>query len=454
MRRRILNRMIRPARIATPVALAVLALALLLVVLPGWFGWRAEKTYRTLLDEFATTTGATTTVRRYERGWLHSEAESEIRLGTAVFVVRLHLDHGPLALDGFAPIMARVRGELHPAGPAGAAAVAPLRLEGTTGLRGATRLTLAWPAGRLPLADGVLEWLPWRGHIAIEPAAQRLQMQLETAAMHFAGAAGDSWRLETPQLHADLHEGVGGFPLGDIRASAARLVYPPHAVIDGSRVSAAARLNGDGVTLVFGARLRSWTHDAGTLGPGEFTLEARRLEPAALLPLLRALPALSRPAEAATAAATLTPLAVLLARKAPEAEIVTLRLQHASGELTGHGRLRFDGRRLGANVAAGRLLTALGGEAELTLPASLVRAWLAPEAEAGAAGNTLPQRLAEHPYAYLLVPTETGYRLTAVLKHGQLLINDKPWQCTGMFECRERAGARSDMGSLPTLAGP
>lgn len=446
--------MIRPARIATPVALGVLAVALLLVVLPGWLGWRAEKTYRALLDEFATTTGATTTVRRYDRGWLRSEAESEIRLGAARFVVRLHLDHGPLALEGFAPIMARARGELRPTESAGMAPIAPLTLEGATDLRGATRLTLAWPAGRLALADGTLEWLPWHGRIAIEPAAQRLQIQLEAAAMHFAAAAGDGWRLEAPQLHADLHEGVGGFPLGDISASAARLVYPPHTVIDGGRVSASARLNGDGVTLAFGARLRSWKYAAGSFGPGELALEARRLEPAALLPLLRALPALLRPAEAATAAATLTPLAALLARKAPEAEIVTLRLQHASGELTGRGRLRFDGHRLGANVAAGRLLTALGGEAELRLPASLVRAWLAPETEGHIADSDLSQRLAEHPYARLLAPAETGYRLTAVLKRGQLLVNDKPWQCTGLFECRERAGVRSDPGLPAALAEP
>jgi hypothetical protein len=446
--------MIRPTRIATPVALGVLAVALLLVALPGWLGWRAEKTYRALLDEFATTTGATTTVRHYDRGWLHSEAESEIHLGTMALVVRLHLDHGPLALDGFAPIMARVRGELHPIESVGAAAVAPLTLDGATDLRGATRLTIAWPAGRLLFADGTLEWLPWRGRIAIEPAARRLQMQLEAPGIHFAGEAGGSWRLEAPRLHADLHEGIGGFPLGDISASAARLVYPPYAVIDGGRVSAAARLNGDGVTLAFGARLQSWNHDAGSIGPGELALEARRLEPAALLPLLRALPALSRPAETATAAAMLAPLAALLARKAPEAEIVTLRLQHASGELTGRGRLRFDGRRLGANVAAGRLLTALGGEAELTLPASLVRAWLAPETEGHIADSDLSQHLVEHPFARLLAPVETGYRLTATLKHGQLLINDKPWQCTGMFECRERAGARSDHGSPAALAGP
>ena len=172
---------------------------------------------------------------------------------------------------------------------------------------------------------------------------------------------------------------------------------------------------------------------------------------------------MARPAEAAAAAAKLAPLAAMLARQAPEAEIVTLRLRHASGELTGHGRLLFDGRRLGANAPPGRLLTALAGELELTLPADLVRAWLVPAirrdlatqrvdgkltateaARLAPEAKALPLYLAEHPYARWLVPADGHYRLAASLKQGRLLINNEPWQCTGMYECRERAGARSD----------
>lgn len=463
--------MTRTTRLAVLIALGALALVLLLLTaLPWWLGWQAEKTYRALLDELAATTGAVTAVRRYDRGWLRSEAESEIRLNgpAPVLVVRLRLDHGPLALEGLAPIMAHVRGELRPTAPAGAAPLASLTVQGTTDLRGTTRLAFAWPAGRLAVAGGALEWQPLRGRLSVERDAQRLEMQLDAPAIHFAGEDGSGWRLEAPQLRAELREAAGGFPLGNITAGAARLVYVPDDVIDGGKLSASARLNGEGLMLAVGAQLQSWKHGEETIGPGELMLEARRIEPSALLPLLRALPALSRPAEAA-AAAKLAPLAAMLARKAPEAEIVTLRLRHASGELNGHGRLLFDGRRLGANAPPGRLLTALAGELDLTLPANLVRAWLAPairrdlatqrvdgkltatevarlapEAEAHIVAEALPLYLAEHPYARLLVPADGHYRLAVSLKQGRLLINNEPWQCTGMYECRERAGARSD----------
>ena len=130
--------------------------------------------------------------------------------------------------------------------------------------------------------------------------------------------------------------------------------------------------------LAVDAQLRSWKHGAETFGPGELALEVRRLDPSALMPLLRSLPALSRPAETSAATAKLTPLAIMLARKAPEAEFTVLRLRKDADELTGRGRLLFDGRRLGANVPAGRLLTALSGEFELSVPVALARAWFLP----------------------------------------------------------------------------
>ncbi len=464
-------RITRPALLSAFGALTLLSLA----ALPWWLGWQAEKTYRVLLDELTAATGATTAVRRYDRGWFHSEVESEIRFGDTApaFVIQLRLDHGPLALEGLVPVMAYVRGELHPA--AGAARIAPLTVEGTTDLRGTAHLVFAWPAGQLPLAGGTFAWQPLRGSLSIERDAQRLAWQFETPALHFTGETGADWRIEALQLRAALREGVAGFPLGNIAGSAARLVHTPDEVVEDGKLSVSARFGGEGLMLAVGAQLRSWKHGAETFGPGELTLEVRRLDPSALMPLLRSLPALSRPAEA-SAAVKLTALAVTLARKAPEAEFTALRLKKNADELTGRGRLLFDGRRLGANVPAGRLLTALSGEFELSVPVALAHAWFVPTTpgmaeveqrmerlpmaqqdaetertdDVPAPDETLSSHLHGHPYGRLLVPTETGYRLTASLKQGRLLINNEPWQCTGMYECRERAGARSDHGTLPT----
>ena len=443
-------RITRPTLLSALGALMLLSLA----ALPWWLGWQAEKTYRALLDELATTTGATTVVQRYDRGWFHSEVESEIRFGDTApaFVVQLRLDHGPLALEGLIPVMAYVRGELRPTSPAGAAPIAPLTVEGTTDLRGTTHLVFAWPAGQLPVAGGALAWQPLRGSLSIERDAQRLAWQLETPALHFTGEAGADWRIEALQLRVALREGIAGFPLGNIAGSAARLVQSPDDVIEDGKISVSAHFGGEGLMLAVGAQLQSWKHGEETFGPGELALEVRRLDPSALMPLLRSLPALSRPAEASTAvpdavlpppsmessaAAKLTALAIMLARKAPEAEFTALRLRKDADELTGRGRLLFDGRRLGTNVPAGRLLTALSGEFELSVPVALAHAWFLPtvqqnsEAErlddAPAPDEMLSSHLHGHPYGWLLVPTETGYRLTASLKQGRLLINNEPW---------------------------
>ena len=482
-------RITRPTLLSAFGALTLLSLA----ALPWWLGWQAEKTCRALLDELTATTGATTAVRHYDRGWFHSEVESEIRLNdtTPAFVIQLRLDHGPLALEGLIPVMAYVRGELHPTELAGTAPVAPLIFEGATDLRGTTRLTFAWPAGQLSVAGGALAWQPLRGNLSIERDAQRLAWQLETPALHFTGEAGAGWRIEALQLRAALREGIAGFPLGNIAGSAARLVQSPDDsrdgggratpgavaddVIEDGKISVSAHFGGEGLMLAVGAQLQSWKHGAETFGPGELALEVRRLDPSALMPLLRSLPALSRPAEASAATAKLTPLAIMLARKAPGAEFTALRLRKDADELTGRGRLLFDGRRLGANVPAGRLLTALSGEFELSVPVALARAWFMPTTpgteEVGQRREQLPtarqdpetertddapspdemlsSHLHEHPYGWLLVPTETGYRLTASLKQGRLLINNEPWRCTGIYECRERAGPERPGALLP-----
>ena len=80
-------RITRPTLLSAFGALTLLSLA----ALPWWLGWQAEKTYRALLDELTATTGATTAVRHYDRGWFHSEVESEIRLNdtTPAFVIQL-----------------------------------------------------------------------------------------------------------------------------------------------------------------------------------------------------------------------------------------------------------------------------------------------------------------------------------------------------------------------------
>jgi len=403
----------RPIRLIAAIALGAVVL---LAALPAWLGWRAERTYRALLDELAAAVDAPPPAHRYRRGWLHSDVVSELRGANSVaFTVTLRLDHGPLAHEGPAPVMARVHGEVQPA----PAAIPPLALDGTTDLAGVTRLTLSWPGAQLALPDGELAWETLRARLRYERRTRRLQAQVEAPRLQRRGARG--WQAERAWAQLDLHAGPGGAPLGSAEAGAARLALGDDEVIDDGRVMLVARPEGDSVTLTADARLRAWRRHGVAAGPGTASLAARRLEPAAWWPLLRLAPTLARGVDGATAL-KLAPLAMQIARRAPVVELSALRLDGNPAALDGHGRLAFNARQLGESVSPGRLLARLAGELELNLPSVLAHGWLWPRA-AEAGTHTAPP-----PYDRLFAPQpDDGYRLHAALKQGRLLVNGVPW---------------------------
>lgn len=406
----------RHGRLAGAIALGALAL---LAALPAWLGWRAELTYRALLDGLAATAAVSAPVHRYRRSWLHSEVESEVRAvdGTTL-TVRLRLDHGPLADEGLAPVMAYVRGEVRLAAPT-AAAIPPLTLEGATDLGGATRLTLTWPAARLESKTGVLAWDTLHASLRHERDTRRLLAQLETPWLQVSGER--AWRADSLRLQLDLRAGKDSVPLGNIDASTARLALPDDETIDDARLTLVSRPDSDSVTLTADARLNTWRRHGLAAGPGRLTLAAQRLEPAALLSLLRLAPTLAHGMDG-TAVLKLAPLVMQLARRAPAVELTTLRLGDGPTALTGRGRLAFDARGLGEEGSPGRMLTRLSGEFELALPTALANGWLWPRAgEAGARVAPPP------PYDRLFTPEQDDYRLRAALKQDRLLVNGEPW---------------------------
>ncbi len=407
----------RPARLIAALTLGAVAL---LAALPAWLGWRAERTYRALVDGLAAAVDAPPPVHRYRRAWLHSEAESELRAENgATLTVRLYLDHGPLAHEGLAPVMAYGRGEVQLAVPA-SAAIPPLTIEGTTDLGGTTRLRLSWPAARIRLKDSELAWETLHASVQHERRARRLQTQIDIPRLHTAGERG--WRAEGVRLQLDLRPGTDDAPLGRADASAARLVLPDDETIEDGRLALGTRADGDQVTFTADAHVRIWRRHGVAAGPGTFALAVRRLEPAALWPLLRLTPALARGMDDAVAL-KLAPLAMQFARRAPDAELTALRLGDGPVALDGRGRLAFNADRLGDNVSPGRLLARLAGEFELALPTALAHGWLwAPPEDTGVRRTGPPP-----PYDRLFAPEQDGYRLRAALKQGRLLVNGEPW---------------------------
>jgi len=404
----------RSARLIAALALGAIVL---LAALPAWLGWRAERTYRTLLDGLATTAGVPAPAHRYQRGWLGSEIETELRIADTTLWVRLHVDHGPLAGEGLAPVMAYVRGEVRMAAPA-LATVPALTLEGATGLDGVTHLTLTSPAARLPTNSGEFTWGVLRANLRHERDTRRLQAQFELPSLRHDGE--HAWHVDHLRLQLNLHPGKDGVPLGEAELSAASLVLADDEHVDEPRLTLTTRAEADGIALTAEAQLRAWQRHGTDAGPGRLAFTAQRLEPAAMWPLLRRAPMLARGVDG-DAAPKLAPLAMQIVRRAPVIELTTLRLGDGPAALNGRGRLAFDARGLGDEVPPGRLLTRLAGEFELDLPVALAAGWWWPRvAETDA-------RLVPPPYDRLFASAPEGYRLRATLRRGRLLVNGEPW---------------------------
>lgn len=404
----------RSMRVIAAFTLGAIAL---LVALPAWLGWRAERTYRTLLDGLASTTGMPTPFHRYQRGWLGSEIESELRIADDTLIVRLHVDHGPLAGEGLAPVMAHVRGEVRMAAPA-LATVPALTLEGATGLDGVTHLTLISPAARLSTNSGDFMWGVLRANLRHERDSRRLQAQFELPSLRHDGE--HAWRVDNLRLQLDLHPGKDGVPLGLAELNTARLVLGDDEIIDDARLTLTTRAEADGIALTAEARLRAWRRHGTDAGPGRLAFTAQRLEPTALWPLLRLAPVLTRGVDR-MAALKLAPLAMQIVRRAPVLELTTLRLGDGPAALNGRGQLAFDARNLGNEIPPGRLLARFAGELEFDVPATLAGGWLWPRV-AETDTNEAPS-----PYDRLFTLAPEGYRLRATLKRGRLLVNGEPW---------------------------
>ncbi|MBI3576180.1 MAG: DUF945 family protein [Gammaproteobacteria bacterium] len=426
----------RTVRLVIAIVVGVLLLALLtLAALPYWFGHRAEKAYRALLDELTLAIGQPVTLKRYERGWRYSEAEADIVLPdlSLTLTARHTLQHGPWTDDGWAPLLARVAGDIRFTSTANHPVPVPLTLRGGIGLRGTAQLSFDWPAAQLAWTGGSLQWQPMRGTLHTDRDGNRVQGQLDTPALQVG-----EWRAERWQARFDIRPNETAFPFGQLNLDIGRLAFTPAWEVDALQLSVSSRPTGETVTLKIGGQLEKLRMAGESYGPGEFALEARTLEPVALMQFVRALPALFR---ADATVAKLTPPLAALARKTPEVELTALHLKATPDALIGRGRIVLDGRRLGPTPHPARLLSVLSGELTLSVSTPLLTSWLLADIQRNTAtedendadqkrhltAEALPRYLAAHPYARLLVPADEYYRFAASLKQGRLLINNEPW---------------------------
>lgn len=461
-----MNRTVRLA-IVTALGVALLS-SLALAALPYWLGYQAEKTYRALLNDLTLTTGLPVTLKRYERGWRHSDAETDIALPalSLTLTARHALQHSPWTEHGWAPLLARVSGDIRFASTTGHPPPVALTLQGDVDLRGAVQLTFDWPATQLAWAGGNLQWQPLRATLHTDRDGNRIQGQLGGPILQFGDQHAEHW-----QIQFDVRPNETAFPLGQLNLKIGRLTAAPFWEAAALQLSISSHSTGETVALKINGQLEKLRMAEDFYGPGEFTLEGRALEPLALTQFVRALPTLFHDADMTK----LVPPLTALARKMPEVKLTALHLKAATESatapagrtsdasrasksargpadvpdsrmprrpgmagsglypigdaLTGRGSLVLDGRRLGATPHPARLLRAFNGELTVSVSAPLLTSWLLADTETDDSDRkeTLPDSIAANPYARLFTPTKTGYGLSMTLKRGQLLINNKPW---------------------------
>ena len=452
----------------------VLLLTAALVGLPYWLGTEAEKTYQTLLERASRSSGLALKGKTYERGWFRSTAETLIRYpGLPLEFTATHkIDHGPFPLTrwlqgefSLTPIQARIESEIRIAatGQGGLAALPPLTTDLTINLHGDGRMRLALPPSRTQGADGAnFDWRGLTGDIGFDREWKKFRLELQAPGFSVTKASDSPTEVSIAKitLSSNLHEGVAGYLFGDNAFAIGQMNFQSpaaHVTVQGMEIAASTRAAGESVNMVLDYKIQAINNADEHYGPGQLTIELRKLDVATLMKFRNEMEAMQRKGLPPAQASLMTlgksmELIGALSKKAPELEITRLSFKTAQGELRGKGKLVLDGSK--ANMAENpmQMLTALSGNFELSIPPGMVRQILAPlilsDIESSRQAGTLsakeranldpatmakvvdqalPLYITQNPFTRNLVLEKGMYKLRASIRRGQLLVNDTPW---------------------------
>lgn len=452
----------------------VLLLTAALVGLPFWLGTEAEKTYQTLLERASRSSGLVLKGKTYERGWFRSSAETLIRYpGLPLELTATHkIDHGPFPLTrwlqgdfSLTPIQARIESEMRVAATEqdGVVTLPPLTTDLTIDLHGDGRMRIALPPSHTQGADGAnFDWRGLTGDIGFDREWKKFHLALQAPGFAFTKTSDNATEVSVSKitLSSNLQEGVAGYLFGDNAFAIGQMNFQSpaaHVTVQGMEIAASSRAAGESVNMVLDYQIQAINTAAEHYGPGQVTVELRKLDAATLMKFRNEMETIYRKDLPPAQASLMTlgksmELIGALSKKVPELEITHLSFKTAQGELQGKGKLVLDGSK--ANIAENpmQLLTALSGNFELSIPPGMVRQILAPlilsdiesyrqagtlsareranldpATMAKVVDQALPLYLAQNPFTRNLVLEKDMYKLRASIRRGQLLVNNTPW---------------------------
>ncbi|OGI46917.1 MAG: hypothetical protein A2637_06245 [Candidatus Muproteobacteria bacterium RIFCSPHIGHO2_01_FULL_65_16] len=456
-----------------------------------WFGLEAEKTYQHMIERFSTG-GAQVTTTRYERGWLASRAETVVRFpGVPFEITAAHdISHGPIpfarlpdGVGGLRPVQAAVKTRFSLAAKGQderlkfLSSLPALDADITVDLDGAGRVRTELPPLTKPAAGGGrLEWRGLNGEITFDREWKRFKTEIHAPGLSFSApppAAGGGQdpggrpavrgipggvTFEQLAVRADLHEGVGGYLLGETTVTLDSISAGPLLRLQGLQFSSVARAAGNDINLELTYRLDALGLADQRHGPALLAVEVRRLDAAAIGKFEKEMNAIYRqglPEEQASLMLMGKMLGLVgeLSKKVPELEVTKLSVKTAMGEITGKAKIVLDGSKADIGENPMLVLTAVSGDMELIMPAGVLKPLLAPlimqdiqayrqggrltaeeigrldpETLARVVDQALPLYLSRHDLTKYLIHDNGQYRIVATLRQGQILVNNQPWR--------------------------
>ena len=461
-------------RIATIIGIVLVIIVAAAAAAPFWFGMETEKAYNNIVRELSS--GAAVSTERYERGWLSSTAETTLALsGSPLTVSMVHrINHGPLPINrllggdfSLTPGMAFIDSKLRlvPKRGAGAAwltefskRMAALNAQTVVDLNGNAETTLTLPPSKAKGKDGTkFSSRGLNGTIAFHQGGEKVDVDLRVPGVSLSSEKGD-FSLKNLNYRFNSSAGVAGYMFGNSTLQLGELSFGPGFELKGLRLTTRSRPRGPNLTANVDYRVKTIKSGTDEHGPGELSIVLRKLDTKALQRFNQqynqiAKRALPQQQASMMAAAEMMKLVAALAKKAPELEVTKLSFKTQEGELTGNAKFVLDGSKLDIASNPFLALRALRGNAELSIPPSMVKAILAPaimqDVEGFKRRGTLssreaskltpavmarivdeayPSYLSRNSFTKMLVRSGPVYRITASFRNGELRVNGKPLQ--------------------------
>ncbi len=461
-------------KIATILGAVLVLLVAVGAAAPFWFGMQAEDAYNNLVGQMAQTSSASINTKHYERGWLRSTAETTVALPGVPMNVSLTHDiaHGPLAIDRLlqgeltvTPALAFVSSHatLTPRPGASADAIKdfikalpPITAQTVFNLGGGAEMEIAVPPSRRKQKDGdTVNWRGMTGTIVFQEGAQQINAQLHSAGLSIPSKSGE-FTLDQIRFNSDTTGGKAGFMFGKSSLHVASITMGPDIGVKGLRLTTVAKPVGPNVNTTVNYQVKDIQVANNHYGPGQLTIVLRKLDAAALRQYEQAVNGIIKrglPTEQAAMmrAAETMKLIANLSKKAPELEVTNLSFKSSEGELTGTAKVVLDGSNLNVAENTMLLLRALQGDAELSIPPSMVKAILTPrirqdienykrrgllsaqdmakvtpEVMSRIVDEAYPSYLSRNAFTKLLIPAGSHYKISASFKEGRFLVNNKP----------------------------